>query len=92
MRQFYEDGRVVAAICHAPGALTEVKLSNQKFLVAGRQVTSMSNREEEAWGRVPYVPFLVQTRLKERDALFSRVKTFGGNMLWSMKMSKAVCW
>lgn len=78
IRQFYEDGRIVAAICHAPGVLTEVKLSNQKFLVAGRQVTSMSNREEEAWGRVPYVPFLVQTRLKERGALFSEGKKLWG--------------
>lgn len=67
----------MAAICHAPGVLTEVRLSNGSYLVEGRKVTSMSNREEEAWGRVPYVPWLVQTRLGERGALFSE-----GKRLW----------
>lgn len=38
----------------------------------------MSNREEEAWGRVPYVPWLVQTRLIKRGALFSE-----GEQLWA---------
>lgn len=78
IRTFYEDGRIVAAICHAPGVLTNVKLSNGEYLVAGRKVTSMSNREEEAWGRVPYVPWLVQTRLGERGALFDE-----GKKLWA---------
>lgn len=78
IRTFYEDGRVVSAICHAPGVLTEVKLSDGKYIVDGRKVTSMSNREEEAWGRVPYVPWLVQTRLSERGALFSEGKRVWG--------------
>lgn len=38
----------------------------------------MSNREEEAWGRVPYVPWLVQSRLGERGALFDE-----GEKLWA---------
>ena len=77
IRTFYEDGRVVSAICHAPGVLTEVKLSDGNYIVQGRKVTSMSNHEEEAWGRVPYVPWLVQSRLIERGALFSE-----GKMVW----------
>ncbi|KAM0718352.1 hypothetical protein Q7P37_005421 [Cladosporium fusiforme] len=79
IRTFYEDGRIVSAICHAPGVFTNVKLSNGKYLVEGRKVTSMSNREEEAWGRVPYVPFLVQTRLGERGAFFSEGKQLWGD-------------
>lgn len=76
---FYEDGRVVSAVCHPPAVLTEVKLQDGSgsYLVDARRVTSMSNREEEAWGRVPYVPFLVQDRLKERGGMYVE-----GEHLW----------
>lgn len=69
----------MSAICHAPAVLTEVKLQDGRYLVEGRRVTSMSNEEEEAWGRVPYVPFLVQDRLKERGATFIQGKHLWGD-------------
>lgn len=76
-RTFFEDGRIVAAICHARAVLTEVRLSDGSNLVEGRKVTRMSNKEEQAWGRVDYVPFLVQTRLGERGGEFIE-----GKQLW----------
>lgn len=40
-------------------------------------MTSISNKEEEAWGSVPYVSFLVQARLGEREG-----ETIEGEQLW----------
>lgn len=45
--QAYEAGKVVAAVCHGPIALTEVILSDGSYLVKDRQVTGFSNVEEE---------------------------------------------
>lgn len=36
----------MAANCHAPAVLTELKLSDGSNLVEGRKVTSMSNKKK----------------------------------------------
>jgi len=66
----YERGGVVAAICHGPAGLVNVKLSNGNYLVAGKTVTSFSNEEEESVGLTKVVPFLLETKLIERGAKF----------------------
>ena len=67
----YEAGKVVGAVCHGPCGLTEVKLSDGKFLVDGKEVTSFTNKEEELVNLQEVVPFPLETRLKERNAIFS---------------------
>ncbi|RUS19185.1 putative chaperone protein HSP31 [Endogone sp. FLAS-F59071] len=46
--KIYEQGGVVAALCHGPAAIVNIKLSNGEYLVKGKKVTSFSNKEEEA--------------------------------------------
>jgi putative intracellular protease/amidase len=65
----YERGGVVAAVCHGPSALTEIRLSNGSFLVAGKAVAAFTNEEEEAIGLTKIVPFLLADRLVERGAI-----------------------
>lgn len=55
---FYESKRVVSAVCHAPCVFSDVKLSNGKYLLEGRKVTSFSNEEEEQAGLTNNVPWL----------------------------------
>ncbi|HVY39813.1 MAG TPA: type 1 glutamine amidotransferase domain-containing protein [Polyangia bacterium] len=64
----YERGGVVAAVCHGPAALVNVRLSNGAFLVAGRQVSAFTNAEERAVGLDRVVPFLLEDRLNARGA------------------------
>jgi len=66
----YERGGVVAAICHGPAALLNVKLANGQHLVSGKIVTSFTNEEEEAAGLIEAVPFLLETALLDRGAIF----------------------
>lgn len=45
--QFYESGKPTAAVCHSTTILTDVKLSNGEYLVAGKKWTGFANSEED---------------------------------------------
>lgn len=68
--EIYENGGIVAAVCHGPSALTDVKLSDGSYLVEGKRINSFTNAEEKEVEKDDIVPFLLETRLKERGAIF----------------------
>lgn len=78
--EIYENGGIVAAVCHGPAALINIKLSNGKYLVDGKTVTSFTNDEENAIKKTEIMPFLVETELKNRGAKFACVKNWGCNV------------
>ena len=45
--KIYEQNGIVAAVCHGPAALLNIKLSNGKYLIDGKKVNGFSNEEEE---------------------------------------------
>jgi putative intracellular protease/amidase len=65
-------GKPVAAVCHAPAVLRDVKGPDGKPLVAGKKVTGFTNTEEEAVGLTKVVPFLVEDMLKEKGGNYSK--------------------
>lgn len=67
-REIYENDGVVAAVCHGPAALVNVKLSNDDYLVAGRTVSTFTNFEERIMRLYSDMPFLLETVLQERGA------------------------
>ena len=50
IKEFWEAGKVVSAVCHAPAVFYDVKLSDGSLLVAGKEVTAFTNEEEEQVG------------------------------------------
>ena len=64
----YERGGSVAAVCHGPAALVNVKLADGSYLVAGKAVSAFTNEEERAVKLDNVVPFLLEDRLKQRGA------------------------
>ena len=72
IREFYECGTLVSAVCHGPIALANVKLSNGSFLVADQPVTGFSNVEEDQAQLSEVMPFLLETVLKEHGAKFEK--------------------
>lgn len=68
IREIYEAGSPVGAVCHGPVALVNVKLSDGTFLVAGKDVAAFTNAEEEKVGLTKVVPFLLASKLEERGA------------------------
>jgi putative intracellular protease/amidase len=80
-REMYEQGQVVAAVCHGPAALVNVTLSDGSYLVAGKKVAAFTDSEEHAVGMVDAVPFLLETTLKERGALHQAAEDWTNNVV-----------
>ncbi len=66
--QIYEQGGVVAAVCHGPAGIVNIKLSNGEYLVRGKTVATFTDSEEAEVGLTQVVPFLLETTLRERGA------------------------
>jgi putative intracellular protease/amidase len=64
----YDSGRVVAAVCHGPAALVNIKLQSGQYLVQGKAVSAFTNEEERAVKLDAVVPFLLADKLVERGA------------------------
>jgi putative intracellular protease/amidase len=63
IESFYNSGKPVAAVCHAPGVLHRV-MYNSAPIVKGKRVTGFANSEEEEVQLTHVVPFLVEDELK----------------------------
>ena len=71
IESFYNSGKPVAAVCHAPGVLHRVTYKGAP-LVKGKRVTGFTNGEEEAVHLTKVVPFLVEDELKRLGALYEK--------------------
>lgn len=69
---FVAQGKPVAAVCHAPAVLHQVKTPAGAPLVEGKRVTGFSNSEEEAVGLTDVVPFLLEDRLRELGGKYEK--------------------
>lgn len=61
-------GGVVAAVCHGPAGLVNVRLPDGRYLVDDRDVSAFTNGEERAVGLYDVVPFLLADALEARGA------------------------
>ncbi|GAA5892146.1 hypothetical protein JCM6882_005708 [Rhodosporidiobolus microsporus] len=67
---FWNAGKVVSLVCHAPCCLIKVKDENGENFVKGKKVTCFSNEEEEIAQKVSECPFLAETDLRAAGAVF----------------------
>jgi len=72
IESFYNAGKPVAAVCHAPGVLRRVTFQGEP-IVKGKRVTGFANSEEEEVQLTHVVPFLVEDELKRLGGLFEKV-------------------
>jgi len=72
IQTFYAANKPIAAVCHAPGVLKNVKAPDGHPVVQGKKVTGFTNSEEEAVGLTQIVPFLVEDMLKANGGLYSK--------------------
>lgn len=68
--KIYNNGGIVAAVCHGPAGLLPILLSDGSNLVKGKKFDCFTNAEEEANGTVKYMPFLLQTALQDEGGIF----------------------
>jgi putative intracellular protease/amidase len=71
IKETYERKAVVGAVCHGPVSLLNVKLSDGRYLVAGKNISSFTNDEEENYAKAD-VPFELETALTNQGAIFHK--------------------
>jgi putative intracellular protease/amidase len=81
IREIYEGGGVVSAVCHGPAALVNAKLGNGSYLVAGKRVAAFTDQEEEEVKATKIVPFLLASTLKARRALHQPAPNWAANVV-----------
>jgi putative intracellular protease/amidase len=77
---FYDEGKVVAAVCHGPAALLSGRRRDGRQLVAGHKVAAFSNAEEKAAGHEGQIPYYLESALVERGAVYESAP------LWQAKV------
>lgn len=78
--EIYEDGGIVAAICHGPAALLNIILKDGSYLIAGKKVAAFTNREEDAVELSDVVPFSLQDELCERGCSYIEAEPWTVNV------------
>lgn len=73
----YDNGGIVAAVCHGPAALLPISLSNGESLLATKSVTGFTREEEIDYGTINDVPFLMEEALTRKAARFNKVQPWG---------------
>lgn len=73
IESFYNEGKPVSFVCHAPAVLKNVKGKDGKPLVNGKKVTGFTNEEEAAVQLTDVVPFLLEEMLKENGGVYSKI-------------------
>ncbi|WP_207632705.1 type 1 glutamine amidotransferase domain-containing protein [Foetidibacter luteolus] len=80
-RKIYEANGVVAAVCHGPSGLVNIRLSDGKYLVDGKKISAFTNEEEAAVKLEKVVPFLLEDKLIAHGGRFEKAG------LWQEKIA-----
>jgi putative intracellular protease/amidase len=75
IESFYNSGKPIALVCHAPGVLHRVKYKGEQ-LVKGKHVTGFTNGEEEQVQLTKIVPFLVEDELLGLGAIYEKKRNW----------------
>ncbi len=80
IKETYERNAVVGAVCHGPVSLLNVKLSDGSYLLNGKNITSFTDEEEEAYA-IADVPFLLETALTKQGAKFHAAEPWSAHSI-----------
>jgi putative intracellular protease/amidase len=69
IRQVYEAGGIISAVCHGPAALVNARLSDGSYLVNEKRLAAFTNDEEADMHATAIVPFLLASALKGQGAI-----------------------
>ncbi|XWN33630.1 MAG: type 1 glutamine amidotransferase domain-containing protein [Devosia sp.] len=72
----WDNGAVVGAVCHGPAGLVEAVDASGEPIVKGRRVNAFTDAEEEAVGLTQAMPYLLESALREKGALFEGTDNF----------------
>ncbi len=81
IEHFWKSKKPIAAVCHAPAVLLQVKDTTGKPLLEGKNVTGFTNSEEAAVGLTEVVPFLLEDELKSKGGIYSKKEDWASHIV-----------
>lgn len=75
--QHYEQGGLIAAVCHGPAGLLPIQLSSGESLLSKIQVTGFTREEEVDFGTLEKLPFLLEEALARAAKGYSKTQPWG---------------
>ena len=70
LESFISDDKIIAAVCHGPAGLLNLKNNDGSYFVANKKLTGFTNKEEVLAKKATIVPYMLETELKNRKAVF----------------------
>lgn len=82
-RDMWQQGKVIAAVCHGPAALINVRLDSGDLLIEGRELASFSNDEELfLYSKARNVfPYLLEDKLVAQGAKYRHGHRYLNNVV-----------
>ncbi len=74
--QIYAGGGYITSVCHGEAGLVNLKDANGEYLVKGKKINGFTDEEEKMNGTDCLVPFLGESKLRERGANFVKGKAY----------------
>ncbi len=71
-RKIYDNGGFVSSVCRGALRLLNIQLSDGTLLIKGKNVTGFLNKEEKLVELDKVVPFLTETELAKRGAIYKK--------------------
>lgn len=71
LERFVTDEKLIASICHGPASLININTPKGEPFVKGKKITSFTNKEEFAGKLDKHLPFLLETELTNKGAVFT---------------------
>ncbi len=70
--KIYKNNGIISAVSHGPAGLLNIKERDDKYLVDGKKINAFTNEEETAVKLDKAAPFLLESKLIERGAIFEK--------------------
>lgn len=70
LQRFADEEKVIGSVCHGPSALVNATDRSGTPIVKGKKVTAFTDSEEKEMQLDMHMPFLLETKLREKGANF----------------------
>ena len=86
LQHFIQEDKVIAAMCHGVSVLVDALDTDGNVFVKGRKITSFADSEEVGVGADKLVPFLLESKLTEIGAVYSKGNDFSSYTVVDKKL------
>ena len=78
---FYNNHKIVAAVCHGPAGLINAKTKTKEPIVKEMQITCFTNEEEKLVQKDMFMPFMLESKLRRLGAYFNEAAPWNENVI-----------